>query len=217
MKKSLRERIYLEIRDEITLGNLKPGERLTEDKLSKQFKASKTPIREALRQLESESLIVFERNRGITVSKLSIKQVKEIYGLRSLLEGYAARLFCERATEKDLAYLRDLHKSLERVNKAHSIKEWVHYNNLFHAYIIERTSNDNLNSVVDTLKRRVYRLSYIGATIPGKLDEYLKTHEKLIEACEKKDGDMAEKYMKRHIEDIKDFLIGILTTFPSLT
>ena len=91
MPKSIREKIYQKVRDRITYGFLNPGERLIEENLVKEFKVSRTPIRESLRQLENEGLITFERNKGFTVSKLSPKQVDEIYQLPWILEGYAAK------------------------------------------------------------------------------------------------------------------------------
>ena len=75
MKKSLRDKIYKKLKTQITQGLLSPDERLIEDRLTREFKASRSPIREALRLLESEGLLTLERNRGISVAKLSIKQV----------------------------------------------------------------------------------------------------------------------------------------------
>ena len=98
MPRSVRETIYEAIRDEITYGELLPGERLTEKELSEKFKASRSTIRECLRQLESEALLTYASHKGFTVSKLSIKQVEEIYNLRGLLESYATRLTAEKAT-----------------------------------------------------------------------------------------------------------------------
>ena len=114
MEKSLRERIYQEIRDQITYCKLNPGERLVESNLMIQFGASRRPIREALRQLYSEGLLTFEKNKGYTVSKLSLKQVDEIYSIRWLLESYAARLTAEKATKKDVVFLDGLNKKLHQ-------------------------------------------------------------------------------------------------------
>jgi DNA-binding GntR family transcriptional regulator len=109
MNSSLRQKVYYSIREDITLGRLSPGERLIEFELAKRFKASRSPIREAIRQLESEGLIKFNQNRGITVSKLSPEEVNEIYNVRWLLESYAARLIAEKATKANVVYLGDLH------------------------------------------------------------------------------------------------------------
>lgn len=210
MPKSLREKIYQKIRDDITYGKFAPGERLVEDRLAEEFKASRSPIREALRQLESEGLITFERNKGITVAKLSIKQVDEIYTLRCILESYAARLTAERITKKDVAHLRDLQKKLRLAAKNMDLRDWLHNNALFHNLLCERCGNSNLIQVLDNLKRRVYRYQYITVSIPGHFETYLGHHKGMLEGCEKNDGGMAEEYMKLHLETIKNILINHL-------
>ena len=115
MNKSVREKIYETIRDDIAFGKLAPGERLTEKELAERFHSSRNTIRESLRQLVSEALLNFEPHRGFRVSKLSIKQVNEIYSLRGLLESYATGLTAKKITEKQVAFLE---KVQERCQKA---------------------------------------------------------------------------------------------------
>ena len=161
MNQSLREKIYSQIRDDITYGRLNPGERLVESKLAQQFATSRSPVREVLRQLESEGLIKFQRNKGITVSKLSIKEVDEIYTLRLLLESYATRLAAENIKKNDIEILRGLQEKLKVAAKHLDIKAWLENNNLFHDILCERSENDNLALILDTLKRRIYRYKYM--------------------------------------------------------
>ncbi|HEA65500.1 hypothetical protein LCGC14_2459970 [marine sediment metagenome] len=209
-KSLLREKIYQTIRDDITYGKFAPGERLVEDRLVEEFKASRSPIREALRQLESEGLITFERNKGITIARLSIKQVDEIYTLRCLLESGAACLTAESITKKDVAHLRDLQEKLRVAVKNMDLRDWLHNNALFHNFLCEHCGNSNLIQVLDNLKRRVYRYHYITVSVPGHFETYLGHHEGMLQACEKNDGEMAEKYMKLHLKTVKDVLINHL-------
>jgi DNA-binding GntR family transcriptional regulator len=214
MTESLREKIYQSIRDAITYGKLSPGEHLVESKLAEQFKASRSPIREALRQLGSEGLITFERNKGITVTKLSIQEIEEIFSLRWLLESYAARLSTEQATRNHSAYLRDLHKKMKVSAKAFDLMGWLQNNTLFHKFFSEHSGNGNLHQILETLKRRVYRYRQITVRIPGHFDDYDKHHEGILRGYETKDGEMAEKYMKLHIVTIREVLIDYLSKFP---
>jgi len=207
MTKSLREKIYKKIRDDITFGKFAPGERLVEERLVDEFKVSRSPIRESLRQLESEGLITFERNKGITIARLSIEQVDEIYTLRWLLESYAARLTAERFSKKDVPYLRDLQEKLRVSAKNMDLRDWLYNNALFHNFLSENCGNSNLIQVLDNLKRRVYRYHYITVSINGHFESYLGHHEGMLQGCEKNDGEMAEKYMKLHLETVKDILI----------
>jgi DNA-binding GntR family transcriptional regulator len=210
MKKPLRENIYNKIRNNIIRGQLSPGERLIEDRLAKEFKVSRSPVREALRLLESEGLIKFEANRGITVSKLSIKQVEEIYELRWVLEGHAARISASKATAKDLKFLKDHQKQLKIAAKERDMDSWLKHNALFHGFFYKNCGNNRLTQFVDSLKQNVNRYYFVTITVPWHFQMYLDHHDAMLKGCEKQDGAMVEKYVKLHLESMKKDLIGTL-------
>ena len=210
MEKSLRDTIYEKTKENISKGRFLPGERLIEDKLAEEFKASRSPVREAMRLLEAEGLITFERNKGITVAKLSIKQVDEIYTIRILLEGYAARITGQNITDKGLAYLTDLQKQLKVAGKNRDLKEWFDKNPLFHNYFYENCGNSNLIKLADNMKSRVQRYHYISMTVPWDFKTNLKHHEEILSGCRKRDGERTEKYMKLHLESNKNALVDHL-------
>jgi len=215
LEKSVRQDIYEKIRDDITFGRLMSGERLTEKKLSDLYKVSRSPIREALRQLESEGLISFERNKGIEVAKLSAKQVEEIYDLRELLEGFAVRTAIAKMTKRDIAYLEDLHKKLIKAAQSKDTQAWLHNNALFHGFFRDRADNENLCQLIIMLKRRIYRYQYMPVSYPHFIDIYAEHHAALIECCKKKDAAMAEKVMRIHVRKVKDVVMKDAT--PSLS
>lgn len=99
---TLRERILETIRDAILKGSLKPGEKVAEPELAERFGISRTPIREAFRQLESEGYLTVIPRKGAVVAALSEKDVDEFYAIKSILEGYAAELAATRLSEKDI-------------------------------------------------------------------------------------------------------------------
>ena len=204
---SLREKIYFKIRNDITFGNLMPGQRLVEANLAHQFNASRSPIREALRQLESEGFIQLERNKGITVSNLSIEQVSEIYDIRWLIESYATSISARKIDEKQLAYLRNLHNVLKKAAKESDYISWLKNNASFHNFFSDNCGNTNLIQILDILKRRVFRYHYIAVRSPMNFKDYLGHHEGILRACEKNDGGMAEKYMKEHLEYVKKVIL----------
>jgi DNA-binding GntR family transcriptional regulator len=210
MRESLRDAVYKRLKEEITSGKRTPGERLLEVKLVEQFNASRSPVREALRLLEAEGLITFERNKGITIAKLSPKEVNEIYDLRCLLESYAARLSAQAATSKDIAYLESLQSKLRTAAKNLDSNEWLPNNALFHNFFCEHCGNDHLIRIVDNLKRRVFRYYYITASIPWHFDLYLEHHDVMLLGCKQNDGEIAEKYMRLHLETIQEVLVSRL-------
>ena len=216
MKKSVRLNIYEAVRDRITYGELHPGERLVEADLVREFKSSRSPVREALRLLESEGLITAENHKGIYVSKLSVKDIEEIYDLRCLLESYAARLTAQQANKATVARLTGLHHKLKRAAEKIDLEQWLTNNTLFHECIDESCGNQNLISMVQTLKRRIYRYKYMVVRIPDLLVTYIEQHHKILEAISKGNGKMAEKYMRQHLEFVKKTLLSNLPKFPIL-
>jgi len=206
MKKSLREIIYNRIRENITCGKLAPAERLVEDRLAEEFKASRSPVREALRLLEAEGLVSFERNKGFTVAKLSIKQVDEIFELRSLLESYAARRAAERISKKGVARLWEYQAQQRSAAQSVDLQAWLRANNLFHNSLYSHCDNSLLIQSINNLKRRVNRYHFVTVTVPWQFDTYLEQHEAILQACEKNDGELVEKYMKEHMDTTKEAL-----------
>jgi DNA-binding GntR family transcriptional regulator len=215
MGQSLREIICEKIREEITYGKLSPGERLLESKLVEQFKTSRSPIREALRQLESEGLISFERNKGITVPKLSVEEVNEIYDLRMLLESYAAYLSVEKTERDDVAYLKDLFRRMKTASKEYDLVSWIQNNTLFHNFFHENCGSKTLDQILVNLKRRVHRYQYTIIRIPDHFKEYLEQHEGVLRGYEEKNAKMVERYVKLHIKTIKEVLVSYLNTFSN--
>jgi DNA-binding GntR family transcriptional regulator len=213
--KSLRETIYEQIRDDITFGKLYPGQRLTEATLADTLKASRSPVREALRQLESEGLITFERNKGIAVSKLSLEQVDEIFDIRMVLEGYAAFLSAQRTlTRDDLRYLKQLNKSLHQAAAMNDVHSWLDHNASFHKFFQTRSGNHNLEQLISMLERRVYRYKYMSVSFPDQFKYFLEQHEKIIGACEQKKPDLVMESMKEHLIYVKGVIMNYLKKFP---
>jgi len=213
--KSLRETIYERIRDDITFGKLFPGQRLTEAVLADTLKASRSPVREALRQLETEGLITFERNKGIEVSRLSTKQVDEIFDIRMVLEGYAAYLTVERGlTEQDWQYLDKLNKSLQQDADKNDEQAWFEHNAGFHNFFRCHSGNRNLEQLISMLERRVYRYKYMSVSFPDQLKYYLEQHNNIIKACKKKDPDLVRVRMQEHLIYVKGVIGEYLKRFP---
>jgi DNA-binding GntR family transcriptional regulator len=213
--KSLRETIYEQIRDDITFGKLYPGQRLTEDTLANALKVSRSPVREALRQLESEGLITFERNKGIAVSKLSLKQVDEIFDIRMVLEGYAAFLSAQKKfTRDELRYLKGLNTSLHEAAANNDVHSWLDHNANFHKFFQNRSGNSNLQQLISMLERRVYRYKYMSVSFPTQFKYFLEQHEKLIKACEQNNPDLVMEHMKEHLIYVKGVIMDYLKKFP---
>jgi DNA-binding GntR family transcriptional regulator len=214
--KSLRDKIYESIRESIAQGSIHPGERLIETDLAQQFKSSRSPIREALRQLESESLIRSENNKGYTVAKLSPKDVDEIYSVRIILESYATGLTAGFITKKDIRYLEKLNDQLKTAARENDLKVWLENNSLFHRFFFENCKNNTLSFLLQTLQRRIHRYLYMIIQIPGNFPAYLEQHQGILEGCRQGDPSAAERHMRAHLETVREITLNYLHHFPGI-
>lgn len=201
----MRERVYESLRSAVLSGRFSPGERLTEEYLAERSGVSRTPVREALHKLESEGLIRPLETRGFVVSRDSRDEIEELFELRSILEGYALRIICERASEELLERLSSLIEKADQALKRKRIDEVFKWNTQFH---------DTLHGLV-TEKRRFHRLlvnmrkyvlMYRKNTLgnPDGAREAVEGHKKIVMALRLRDRELCERIMRDHIEQAKE-------------
>src|SRR5512137_1119782 len=145
---TLRESILETIRDAIMSGGLKPGEKVAEPELAERFGISRTPIREAFRQLESEGYLTVFPRKGAVVAAFSQRDVEEFYAIKSIMEGYAARRACEKLTKKDLDRLQTINNKLAELAKAGDIKHFFKVHSDFHELFIKAADNEKLHELI---------------------------------------------------------------------
>lgn len=196
-KQTLREQIADAIRDAIIKGILQPEERVAEAEMANKFNISRTPIREAIRQLETEGFIKVQAHRGAYVAPITEKDVREFYEIKSLLEGYAAKLACMRMSEEDIKKLEDLNNRLE---DAHKKGEWriaFKLHNEFHDKFLRNCGNEKLYQVLFALTQQFQRFR-IALTMSGKIEGSIAQHKEIVNAFRKRNADLAEKLVKEN-------------------
>lgn len=213
---SLQEDIYDRLKKSIIYGELSPGEKLSEVALAGKMKVSRTPIREAFRQLQMEGYITVESNKGAYVSKLPPEEIEEIYDIISLLEGYAAELTARRVKDSELRELRELQEQLVVSASQKKYREYIEKNTEFHHLIACLSGSKKLVKIINELRTRIYRYRLVSVTIPGYLEEYASHHEDVIDAIGKKDFLFARKYMQEHVIFVKEVLVNFLNENPGL-
>lgn len=193
---TLREKILETIRDAILKGSLKPGERVSEPELAERFGISRTPIREAFRQLESEGYLEVMPRKGAVVASLSERDVVEFYSIKSILEGHAARIAAERMSERDLERLEAINAKLEQIATEGDIKTFFRVHNEFHELFIKASGNDKLTELINQLVLKFNRLRLASLAQPGRMAISVQEHRKIIEAFRSHDGDKAENLVR---------------------
>ncbi len=194
---TLRERIVDTIREAIINGILKPGTKISEPELAERFGISRTPIREALRQLESEGFITVIPRKGAIVSKLSKKDVEDFYELKSILEGFAARKAVEKISDDDIEHMEHVNRQLEKLTKKGDLRRVYELHNEFHDTFLKACGNDKLYGIVQNLVRQFQRFRMI-LSMPGKIEGSIEQHWEIIEAFKKRDADLVEELVREN-------------------
>ncbi len=194
---TLREQILDTIRKQILRGKLKPGERVAEPELAEQFGISRTPIREAFRQLESEGYLTVVPRRGAVVASLSDRDVQEFYAIRSVLEGYAAELAAGHLSEKDLARLDTINQKLKRSAQTGNGKAFCQAYDEFHATFLKASDNSKLFELIQQLGMK-FSSSRIAALIEsGQMAFPEVDYDDVLEAFRRQDGKTAKSLVKQ--------------------
>lgn len=203
----MRELIYQFLRDAVIERRFEAGAHLVEDDLAHYLNASRTPVREALRKLESEGLVKHHRRRGVEVRQLSLKDVSDIYDVTTMLEGYAAKLVAESATQETLDRLRFLLQqmriSIDAVDN--SSEQALHQE--FHATIYEACRNKRVEGLLKTYNAYIQLFRAYTLVVPGRLQHSWREHECIVNAIEMRDGDLAQKCAYEHLSGSKEVFL----------
>lgn len=199
----LREVVFLTLRKSILKGELQPGERLMEIQLANKLGVSRTPIREAIRMLEHEGLVVMKPRRGAQVAKITVQELDDVLEVRKSLEMLAIEKACERMTEEDMQAMRDAAKEFEYVveDKENDVTALAEADVEFHDTIYRGTGNRRLIQILGNLREQMYRFR-IEYLKEGDVRETLaEEHEEILKAIEARDEERAVRLISEHIDN----------------
>ncbi|NLY35261.1 MAG: GntR family transcriptional regulator [Alcaligenaceae bacterium] len=190
------EQVHRYVRDAIRTGAIKPGERLREADLVQTLGLSRTPVREAITRLESEGLVVNHPTLGLTVPELDYSEVTELYFMRELLEGAAARLAAHHASDVEISILEDLG---EQYKTAATEEELILKNKQFHDTLCHCAHNRYLIKVINQLQNSLSLLGKSSLTEADRVAETIEEHQNIVNAIRERDPARAEKAVQQHI------------------
>ena len=203
----LRDVVFNTLRQAILTGELKPGERLMEIHLADRLGVSRTPIREAIRKLEMEGLVVMIPRKGAQVARITEKNLKDVLEVRRALDMLAVRLACSRMDDEYKKQLREACDEFARVVKNNNTKDITEADVRFHDIINKATGNDRLIQLVNNLAEQMYRyrLEYIkDAAYHNRL---VAEHEEIYSAIMDGDEERAAKAVVLHIDNQEETII----------
>jgi DNA-binding GntR family transcriptional regulator len=189
--------VYESLRDAISDGRIATGERVREEEIARNLGVSRTPVREALQRLQQRGLLVLGAGRGLVVAQLSQHQVMQLYAMREILEGSAARFAAQHATDTDIAILYRLQREL--ANAAPDAMLLVMLNRRFHQAIYEAAHNQYLLETLNLLHDSLALLHNTTFRMPNRRLESDEEHRRIVTAIERRDPDRAEKTARDHI------------------
>lgn len=199
--KSLTKLLTEKLRQAIVSGKFTPGDRLSEEKLSASLHVGRVALREALRSLETEGYVTFLANNEVAVSKPTREDVQDYYTIASVLEGLAARLAVENAQPEEIAHLRELHQLLKQACQKRDLARYFDANSNFHRFIAEIARNERLYRLIDQLRQEIQKTRILSLHLPQRLDYSMREHDQILDAFLKKNPQLAESTMVRHLSN----------------
>jgi DNA-binding GntR family transcriptional regulator len=195
---SLRERIVARLRQAIITGDLPPKSRLIEPELARQLNVSRTPLREAIRQLEAEGFVTTVPRVGCFVSEITAQDVDDLYAIRTVIEGLAAR---QAAESPDPAKREILEKILtDLARRTGDYRQYHEISGKFHDVIVGLSGNRRLQGIYQSLAQHVSRMRTLSLAVRGRPQVSLQGHKRIASAILHGQGAEAERAMRAHIE-----------------
>jgi DNA-binding GntR family transcriptional regulator len=208
--KPLRELVFESLREAIITGKLSPGERLMEIQMAEEMGVSRTPVREAIRKLELEGLVVMLPRKGAYVAGLSLKDIADVFEIRGALEGLAAELAAERITVEELEDLERYLVKISEETETGDLTKVVETDTDFHSLIYSASRNQRLSQIINNLREQIQRFRKTSLSYPGRMKIAVEEHRKIVEAISARDGELARKLAHEHIENAENSMMNMI-------
>ena len=197
----LRDVVFNTLRQAILKGELAPGERLMEIQLAEKLGVSRTPIREAIRKLELEGLVLMIPRKGAEVAKISEKSLKDVLEVRRSLEELAIELACQRMTDADLSEMEKTQRAFQEAVKKGNAMEIAETDEAYHDVIYNCTRNMRLVQILNNLREQMYRYRLEYIKDEDKRQILLIEHEKILKALRGRHLAEARAAVREHIDN----------------
>jgi len=197
----LSQKVYQVLKKEIVRGILEPGSRLSENKLAKEMHVSRTPIREAIRKLTAEGLVKTSPNKRMTVSKVSLVDMKEVLLVRGALEGLAASIAAKRISSQEIDKLEKIVTQMSLHAAKEHLSSYCEVDDKFHDLILDVCGNKWIIKVRENLSNFIYRYRFKSLSVLGRIKCSLEEHRAIMESLKKHDSEEANKLSQIHMEN----------------
>ena len=198
-QQALSETVYYTLREAIIRNLLLPGSVMNERALAEALGVSRTPVRDALRQLTVEGFLTAIPRQGLLVTDLSLKDIEEIYVMRAALEGAAARMSARTISASELVILEDVCAQMAAATEQNDVERLLALNGRFHEFLCSTARNKRLTEQVLRLYDAVRPICRTSLADPARARQSLQEHEALVAAIRRRDPDDAERLARDHM------------------
>ena len=206
----LSEDIADSIKAAIIKGKFKPGEKISEGDLAESMGISRTPLREAFRKLENEGFIEIIPRKGAVVTGISLREVNDLYEIKSTLEGLAARLASANMKDKDIKKLEKINDELKDHIDRNDLEAFYRAHTKFHEVFVKLSENRRLIRMISNLNDHFKRFGIVSMTLPGQYESAIKQHEGIIRAFKSGDEKVVEEKVRTNVMTGGKVLVGHL-------
>jgi DNA-binding GntR family transcriptional regulator len=203
----LRDVVFNTLRQEILTGKLKPGERLMEIHLANKLGVSRTPIREAIRKLELEGLVIMIPRRGAEVAQITLKSLEDVMEVRRALDVLAIELACERMPAHELDKLCQACEDFAAAVKTRDTRKIAEADVVFHDIIVMSSGNARLIQLVNNLSEQMYRYRFEYLKDESTHDMLHQEHQEMYQSIVRKDKETAARVVRKHIDNQEEAII----------
>jgi DNA-binding GntR family transcriptional regulator len=200
MKPTNAEKAYTQIKGRIITAKMSPGSVINEAQLMTEFDLGRTPIREAIKQLQMENLVLVTPRKGMYVADIAVTDLLQIFEVRVELESFATKLAAQRIIEPEICELEILAKEYQVVDPSDK-ESLIHLDGEFHSLIAKATHNKFLIKEIDYYYNLSLRIWYIALKYAKPEEIDITAHIEILEAIQAKDAEKAGERMRRHIQD----------------
>lgn len=203
----LRDVVFNTLRQAILRGELEPGERLMEIALAQKLGVSRTPIREAIRKLELEGLVVMVPRKGAEVADITEKDLRDVLEVRTALEALSVELAIKNMTDEDIEALRMANEDFKELSGGNELMKLAEADVAFHEIIYIATNNNRLIQIINNLREQMYRYRLEYIKDESARPQLIKEHQEIIDAMLAKDVERARVAITRHVENQEENIL----------
>jgi len=209
---SLHQELADKVRELIVTGELPSGKKVPERELCEMFGVSRTPLREALKVLAADQLVVLQPNRGAWVNEITVEALEEVFPVMGALEALSGELACEKITDEEIDTICKLHETMVGHYRARRMMEYFEVNQEIHEAILAAARNQTLNLQYRSLATQVRRARYLANMTDARWKQAIEEHEAIVSCLKARDGkglaEVLREHLRNKLETVRSWLVA---------